>query len=84
MSEAAIDTSMEMQSTNHLDIDSIREQFPILKEIVYGKKLVYLDNAASSQKPLAVTDSLTNYYASQHANVHRGVHALSDRATESL
>ena len=83
MSEAAIDTSMEMQSTNHLDIDSIREQFPILKEIVYGKKLVYLDNAASSQKPLAVTDSLTNYYASQHANVHRGVHALSDRATEA-
>ena len=83
MSEAAIDTSMEMQSTSHLDIDSIREQFPILKEIVYGKKLVYLDNAASSQKPLAVTDSLTNYYASQHANVHRGVHALSDRATEA-
>ncbi len=83
MSEAAIDTSMEMQSTSHLDIDSIREQFPILKEIVYGKKLVYLDNAASSQKPLVVTDSLTHYYASQHANVHRGVHALSDRATEA-
>jgi cysteine desulfurase/selenocysteine lyase len=83
MSEAAIDTSMEMQSTSQLDIDSIREQFPILKEIVYGKKLVYLDNAASSQKPLVVTDSLTHYYASQHANVHRGVHALSDRATEA-
>ena len=65
------------------DIASIRAEFPILKEKVYGKDLVYLDNAASSQKPLAVLDVLNQYYSSQHANVHRGVHALAERATDA-
>ena len=67
-----------------LDVQAIRDQFPILNQQVYGRQLVYLDSAASSQKPLSVTDALTTYYAKQHANVHRGVHALSDRATEAF
>ncbi len=82
MSNAALDT-FENQVGNRLDIDSIRAQFPILQEKIYGQDLVYLDNGASSQKPLKVTETLRQYYASQHANVHRGVHALSDRATEA-
>ena len=72
------------KAASAIDPETIRKQFPILSERVYGKNLVYLDNAASSQKPLAVTQALDNYYASQHSNVHRGVHALSDRATEAF
>ena len=84
MSEALLKTSSNAFDTvSNLDIEAIRAQFPILREIVYGQPLVYLDNGASSQKPLAVTEALERYYASQHANVHRGVHALSDRATEA-
>jgi cysteine desulfurase / selenocysteine lyase len=60
----------------------IREQFPILNQSVHGKPLVYLDNAASSQKPLSVINSLSKYYSEQHSNVHRGVHFLSQRATD--
>ena len=84
MTQSAVTASSNNSSTAAIDTDSIRKQFPILKERVYGKNLVYLDNAASSQKPLAVTQALDNYYASQHSNVHRGVHALSDRATEAF
>ena len=74
---------LETEPTGAVEMENIRSQFPILNQQVYGKDLVYLDNAASSQKPLAVTEALDRYYASQHANVHRGVHALSDRATEA-
>jgi len=63
------------------DVDDIREDFPILTETVHGKPLVYLDNAASTQKPRAVLDAVTRYYAHDNANVHRGVHTLSERAT---
>lgn len=70
-------------STPDYDVYAVREQFPILEEEVYGKELVYLDNAASSQKPLEVIETLRKYYFHQHANVHRGVHALSERATEA-
>lgn len=73
------DTSMN----SNFNVHALRAQFPILEEQVYGKKLVYLDNAASSQKPLNVVETLNDYYYSQHANVHRGVHALSERATEA-
>ncbi|MDQ6975158.1 MAG: cysteine desulfurase [Mariprofundaceae bacterium] len=59
----------------------IRNDFPILKQQVYGKPLVYLDNAATTQKPTTVIDALCNYYRQDNANVHRGVHALSERAT---
>ncbi len=77
-------TSPEITRATEFDVAAIREQFPILQEKVYGRKLAYLDNAASTQKPLAVTNALTDYYATKHANVHRGVHALSDRATEAF
>ena len=65
------------------DADSIREDFPILKQLVYGKSLVYLDNAATSQKPTAVIDAMTRYYSTDNSNIHRGVHLLSERATQS-
>ena len=67
-----------------LDIESIRKQFPILEQQVYGKPLVYFDNAASSQKPLRVINALTKYYSEEHANVHRGVHFLSQQATDKF
>jgi len=72
-----------VNSTADFDVYAVRESFPILEEEVYGKELVYLDNAASSQKPLEVIETLREYYFHQHANVHRGVHALSERATEA-
>jgi cysteine desulfurase/selenocysteine lyase len=65
-----------------LDVARIREDFPILKQMVNGKPLVYLDNAATSQKPQAVIDALVRYYTTENSNVHRGVHTLSQLATE--
>ena len=65
------------------DPDSIREDFPILKQLVHGKPLVYLDNAATSQKPQVVIDALTRYYSTDNSNIHRGVHLLSERATQA-
>jgi cysteine desulfurase/selenocysteine lyase len=64
-----------------LDVDKIREDFPILKQHVHGRPLVYLDSAATSQKPRAVLDAVEAYYVEQNANVHRGVHHLSQLAT---
>ena len=64
-----------------LDLKKIREQFPILKEQVNGKPLVYFDNAATSQKPLSVINAITNYYSSMNANIHRGIHSLAETAT---
>ena len=64
------------------DVETIRADFPILASSVHGKPLVYLDNAATTQKPRAVLDALTEYYRSSNANVHRGVHYLSGRATD--
>jgi cysteine desulfurase / selenocysteine lyase len=61
---------------------SIREQFPILKTQVNGKPLVYLDNAASTQKPTRVINAIAQYYNTSHSNVHRGVHSLSQKATQ--
>jgi cysteine desulfurase / selenocysteine lyase len=63
-------------------VDRIRSQFPILASRVNGKPLVYLDNAATTQKPQAVIDAVSRYYASENANIHRGVHYLSQLATE--
>ncbi len=65
------------------DVEKIRSDFPVLNQQVHGKPLVYLDNAATSQKPQAVIDSLVNYYTNDNANIHRGVHTLSERATLS-
>jgi cysteine desulfurase/selenocysteine lyase len=64
------------------DVARVRADFPILATRVHGKPLVYLDNAATTQKPRAVIDAVVRYYESQNANVHRGVHALSETATE--
>jgi cysteine desulfurase/selenocysteine lyase len=66
-----------------LNIEKIRKDFPILNTTVYGKKLVYLDNAATSQKPQQVIDALDTYYKEYNSNVHRGVHHLSQRATNA-
>lgn len=64
------------------DIQKIREDFPILSRTVYGKPLVYLDNSATTQKPRVVVDAIADEYYSENANVHRGVHFLSQQATE--
>ena len=64
-----------------LDVQALRAQFPILSRKVNGKPLVYLDNAATTQKPQAVLDAIMDFYTTTNANVHRGAHALSDEAT---
>lgn len=66
------------------DVSRIREDFPILKKKVHGKNLVYLDNAATTQKPTYVIDKVNKYYTTMNANIHRGVHALSQEATEAF
>lgn len=66
------------------DIQNIRRQFPILSEKVNGRDLVYLDNGATSQKPISVLESWENYYSTINANVHRGIHTLSQLATEEM
>jgi len=75
---------MATHTTTHapLDVVRVRSDFPILSQLVHGKPLVYLDNAATSQKPRAVIDAMTDYYSHHNANVHRGVHTLSVQATE--
>ena len=65
-----------------LDVEAVRRDFPVLGRSVHGKPLCYLDNAASSQRPRAVIDAISRYYEHSHANVHRGVHALSQEATD--
>src|SRR6201999_1029249 len=66
-----------------LDVEALRADFPILAERPYGKPLVYLDNAASAQKPRAVIERLTHAYEHEYANVHRGLHYLANAATEA-
>ena len=63
---------------------NVRADFPILHQQVHGKPLVYLDSAATAQKPRAVIDALVHYYERDNSNVHRGLHALSMRATYSV
>jgi len=69
------------ESCADFDVDAIRAQFPILKRKVHGKPLIYFDNAATTQKPQVVVDALRHYYESENANIHRGVHTLSQEAT---
>src|SRR5687768_14107457 len=76
-----IDSTLKPQFTSTLDVERIRAEFPILKLQIEGKPLVYLDNAASSQMPQPVIDRLVRYQTSQHANINRGVHYLSETAT---
>ena len=64
------------------DVAILREDFPILHQSVHGHPLVYLDNAASAQKPRAVIDAISQFYSSDYSNIHRGVHSLSERSTK--
>jgi|TARA_B110001452_G_C15231030_1_gene426411 cysteine desulfurase/selenocysteine lyase len=66
------------------DVQAIRKQFPILHQQIHGRPLVYLDNAATAQKPLAVIEAITHLYTKDNANVHRGVHTLSQRSTDAM
>ncbi len=70
--------------TKAFDVKAIRRDFPILAQEINGKPLVYLDNGASAQKPLAVLDAMDRYYREMHSNVHRGAHTLGDRATAAF
>ena len=66
------------------DVQQCRRDFPILEQKAYGKPLIYFDNAASSQKPQSVIDALVKYYSTENANIHRGVHYLSQKASQSF
>ena len=74
---------MNQNSGLPYDVEAVRKDFPILSRTVYGKPLVYLDNGASAQKPQAVIDAMVNCYAHEYANVHRGLHYLSNTATDA-
>src|SRR5204863_5133332 len=67
--------------TTAFDVEKIREDFPVLKQKVHGKPLVYLDSAATAQKPFAVIDAIRRFHEVDCANIHRGVHELSQRST---
>ncbi|HLV81754.1 MAG TPA: cysteine desulfurase [Chthonomonadaceae bacterium] len=77
----ALTTRRDTKSELAYDVARVREDFPILKQRVHGKPLVYLDNAATTQKPRIVLETLDRYYKEDNANIHRGVHTLSERAT---
>ncbi|QDG77549.1 cysteine desulfurase [Labrenzia sp. PHM005] len=76
-------TATETITPASYDVEAIRKDFPILSREVYGKPLVYLDNGASAQKPQAVIDAVTHAYSHEYANVHRGLHYLSNTATDN-
>ena len=76
--------SSAARSVQGFDVAAVRAEFPALAQDVNGRPLVYLDNAASTQKPDAVIDAIANYYRRDHSNVHRGAHALADRATAAF
>ncbi len=80
--EATFTAFADMRANPQFNIDAIREDFPILQREVNGYPLVYLDNAATSQTPQQVIDAIVDYYQHYNANIHRGVHALSQEATD--
>jgi cysteine desulfurase/selenocysteine lyase len=82
MNRAAHETSMD-RAHGTIDFERLRADFPVLAQQVHGKPLVYLDNAATTQKPNAVIEALNRYYRFDNANIHRGVHTLSERATNA-
>ncbi|HSD10789.1 MAG TPA: cysteine desulfurase [Candidatus Binatia bacterium] len=75
--------SSAAEAGTRFDVERIRRDFPVLQRKVHGNPLVYLDNAATSQKPKAVIDTLTRYYSEQNSNIHRGIHHLSEEATSA-
>ena len=84
MTTAATSTGQPTANTHpdDYDVERVRRDFPILRQTINDHPLVYLDNAATTQKPQAVIDALRHYYETDNANIHRGVHELSVRATE--
>lgn len=80
---SAVEARSASGASRPLDVARIREDFPILSRLVYGRPLVYLDNAATSQKPRQVIDALVRYYESYNANIHRAVHCLGEEATNA-
>jgi len=81
--KTAEDILVPVTQESLFDVEKIRQDFPILRQTVRGKPLVYLDNAATSQKPQSVIDAIDAYYSTLNSNVHRGVHYLSERATDA-
>ncbi|WP_342236847.1 cysteine desulfurase [Inquilinus sp. OTU3971] len=79
-----VDTRLHASGINAYDVNAVRADFPILSRTVYGKPLVYLDNAASAQKPRSVIDAESRVYEEEYANVHRGLHYLSGAATDAF
>ena len=77
-------TAARLAAAPPLDVERLRADFPILHQSVHGKPLVYLDNAASAQKPRQVIDAVARFDATDYSNIHRGVHALSQRATAAF
>src|SRR3954468_12698230 len=74
-------SSLSSQVSTTFDVEKIRQDFPVLKQTIHGKPLVYLDSAATAQKPLAVIDAIRRFHEVDCANIHRGVHELSQRST---
>ena len=79
-----MDNEKKTSKMNKTDELNIRKDFPILERKINGKKLVYADSAATTQKPTQVIDKIKSFYSSQNANVHRGIHALSEEATKEF
>ena len=75
--------TLELHKDISFDVNKLREEFPILSQSVNGKPLVYLDNAATNQKPLSVINSISSYYETINSNVHRGLHTQRERGTEA-
>ncbi len=84
MSEAATISSLAPHNEPAFDVERVRADFPILSREIYGKPLVYLDNAASAQKPVQVLDAIRDAYANDYANVHRGLHYLANASTQAF
>ena len=84
MSEAATVSSPVSNDEQQFDVERVRADFPILSREIYGKPLVYLDNAASAQKPVQVLDAIRDAYANDYANVHRGLHYLANASTQAF
>jgi len=82
-SPRAVDLQAGRSGPASFDVERLRQEFPILSERVYGKPLIYLDSAATSQKPQSVVDAMSRFFFKDNANVHRGVHFLAERATEA-
>src|ERR1700679_291877 len=76
-------SSLAHSESQTFDVQKFRKDFPILNQQVHGKPLVYLDNAATTQKPLSVSETEDRYYREYNANIHRGVHLLSQQATKA-